>query len=139
MLRINSKDLYGLFLNLGFSKGKKSEDIKIPQEILKGKELTRATLRGIFDTDVCIFLDKRKLYKKPYSRITLQLASKDLINQLEAHLSKSFKMYINKINRDGYRNYIELYGHNQLEKFLKQVGFSNKRHLSKVQKYASVA
>ena len=32
---------------------------------------------------------------------------------------------------------IEIYGHTQLEMFLKQIGFSNKRHLNKIS--ASVA
>ena len=96
-----------------------------------------ATVRGIFDTDGCVFLDKRDPYKKPYPRITLQLSSQKLINQLENHLSRNFKLYVNRNNRDGYRNYIEIYGHGQLEMFLKQIGFSNKRHLSKIN--ASVA
>lgn len=139
MLRINSKALYELFLNLGFDKGKKSDNIKIPQKILYNKELMKATIRGIFDTDGCVFLDKRGSYNKPYPRITLQLASIDLINQLEDYLSKNFNLYVNKSNRDGYRNYVEIYGHKQLEKFLKQIGFSNQRHLRKVKKYASVA
>ena len=91
-----------------------------------------ATIRGIFDTDGCVFLDKRKAYKKPYPRVTLQSASIDLINQLEDYLSKDFNLYVNKSNRDGYRNYIEIYGHKQLERFLKQIGFSNKRHLNRL-------
>ncbi|MFH1387683.1 MAG: LAGLIDADG family homing endonuclease [Patescibacteria group bacterium] len=132
MLRIYCKKLYNLFLRFGFTKGRKSNSIKIPEQILKNEELMNATIRGIFDTDGCIFLDRRKVYKKPYPRITLQLSSIDLIEQLEEYLSKDFKLYVNKSNRDGYRNYIEIYGHEQLERFLKKIGFSNKRHLNKV-------
>ncbi len=132
MLRVNSKKLYKIFIKLGFHKGKKSRNIKIPKKILKNKELMNAVLRGIFDTDGCVFLDKRKAYKNPYPRITLQLSSQGLVNQLEAYLSQNFKLYVNKSNRDGYRNYIEIYGHAQLKTFLKQIGFSNKRHLDKI-------
>lgn len=132
MFRINSKELFRFFINLGFNTGKKSRNVIIPEKIIKNKNFMNSTVRGIFDTDGCIFLDKRKSYKKYYPRITLQLSSLNLINQLENHLSKDFKVYINKSNRDGYRNYIEIYGHKQLETFLKQIGFSNKRHLDKV-------
>src|SRR3989344_6032005 len=137
MLRVNSKKLYDFFIKFGFDSGKKSRNIKIPKDILKNKDFMNATVRGIFDTDDCIFLDKRANYKKPYPRITLQLSSQELINQLENYLSRNFKLYVNQSNRNGYRNYIEIYGHTQLEMFLKQIGFSNKRHLNKIN--ASVA
>ena len=132
MLKVNSKRLYSFFTNLGFKKGKKSSSVKIPSEILNNDEFMSATLRGIFDTDGCIFFDKRKAYKNPYPRITLQLASLVLIDQIEQQLSKNFTLYVNKSNRDGYRNYVEIYGLKQLERFLKKVGLSNKRHLDKV-------
>lgn len=123
---------------MGFKQGEKSHTIKIPKPILKNEEFLKSTIRGIFDTDGCFFLDKRSVYKKPYPRITLQLASIDLINQLEKYLSKRFTLYVYKCNRDGCKNYIEIYGHKQLEKFLKQIGFSNQRHLNKINN-ASVA
>jgi hypothetical protein len=138
MLKIYSKKLFNFFMKLGFNCGKKSNIIKIPEIILKDKELMNATIRGIFDTDGCIFFDKRKIYKKPYPRITLQIASISLINQLEEYLSKEFRLYVNKDNREGYRNYIEIYGFEQLEKFIKQIGFSNKRHLDRLSLHSSV-
>lgn len=132
MLRVYSKRLFNLFINLGFKPGKKSHSVEIPSLILENKQFMNFTIRGIFDTDGCIFFDRRKSYKKPYPRITLQTASIPLINQLEVYLSKTFKLYVSKSNRDGYRNYIEIYGHKQLERFLKQIGFSNKRHLDRI-------
>ena len=132
MLRIYSKKLFHLFLGLGFLPGKKSDKAKIPQPIMENWEYLKYTIRGIFDTDGCIFFDKREVYSKPYPRITLQMASIPLINQLEHCLSKKFKLYVNKNNRDSYRNYIEIYGHEQLETFLKEIGFSNERHLNKL-------
>ncbi|MFH1770785.1 MAG: LAGLIDADG family homing endonuclease [archaeon] len=128
MLRIYSKELFQFFTSLGFKPGVKSRKVIIPKQICKNKEFLNHTIRGIFDADGCVFLDKRKKYKNPYPRITLQSASIPLINQIEKHLSKDFKLYVNKRNRNGYRNYIEIYGHKQLEKFLKKIGFSNERH-----------
>ena len=132
LLRIYSKKLYKIFLDIGFLKGKKSRTVKIPQQIINDEKLMNATLRGIFDTDGSIFFDKRKKYKQPYPRITIQLASIKLIEQIENYLSKEFKLYVYKKNRNGYRNYLEIYGHEQLEKFLKKIGFSNERHLRRI-------
>lgn len=131
-LRFYSPELANFLLSLGFVPGVKTRTVQIPLIIEQDKQLLYATIRGIFDTDGCLFLDKRKRYKKPYPRITIQIASIPLIVQLEKHLSSEFSLYVDKSNRDGKRNTLEIYGHKQLERFLKQIGFSNKRHLSKL-------
>jgi intein/homing endonuclease len=120
-------------LKIGFNKGKKAHDVRIPQIIVSDSEFMKYTVRGIFDTDGCLFFDKRKGYKSYYPRITIQVTSEELIDQLKEYLSKSFSLYINKTNRDCCRNTLEIYGHEQLERFLKDIGFSNKRHLDKIQ------
>ena len=132
MMRINSKELYTIFLNLGFSPGKKSRTIFIPDYIFYGsKKHLNSTLRGIFDTDGCIFFDKRQKYLKPYPRITYQTSSEKLFDQLEQYLSSYFSLYINK-NKTKLRFTLEIYGHEQLRKFFKIIGFSNIRHKSKI-------
>lgn len=131
-LRFYSSELANFLMSLGFLPGIKTRTVKIPFIIELDKQLLYATMRGIFDTDGCLFLDKRKQYKRSYPRITIQIASIPLIEQLEKHLSSEFSLYVDKSNRDGKRNTLEIYGHRQLERFLKQIGFSNKRHLSKV-------
>src|SRR3989344_5052564 len=128
MLKVRSKILVKIFLSWGFKPGIKSRIVSIPDSILKNKKLLNPCLRGIFDTDGCVFYDRRTVYSRPYPRITLQSASITLIEQIEAHLSENFKVYTYKKARDGYRNYVEIYGHKQLEMFLKQIGFSNNRH-----------
>ena len=132
MLRVYSKDFFSFFLQLGFKPGKKSRTVTIPSLILENEQYLGATIRGIFDTDGCLFFDKRKIYKKPYPRIVLQMASIPLIEQLEKYLSIDFSLFVDKSNRDGKRNSLEIYGYPQLERFLKQIGFSNQRHKSKV-------
>ncbi len=75
VLKVYSKKLYEFLLEIGFRQGKKAHNIMIPQIILENEDFMKATIRGIFDTDGCFFLDKRKAYNKPYPRITLQVAS----------------------------------------------------------------
>lgn len=131
-LRFYSKELSHFLLSLGFLPGVKTRTVKIPSLIEEDKKLLYSTIRGIFDTDGCLFFDKRSSYKNPYPRIVIQVASIPLISQLEKHLSSEFSLYVDKSNRDGKRNTLEIYGHQQLQRFLKLIGFSNKRHLSKI-------
>ncbi|MDP3728381.1 MAG: LAGLIDADG family homing endonuclease [bacterium] len=138
-LRVNfqSKILfYMLKERFQFPQGKKVYFVKIPKEIISGKkEFIYATIRGIFDTDGCVYFDKRSIYKKPYPRITLQIANEGLFLQLKALLSKYFEIYTSK--RTNRKFYIEVYGHEQLKKWMLMIGFSNPRHLKKIN--ASVA
>ena len=117
----------------GFVPGKKTYTISIPKRIMDSNdEFIRSTIRGIFDTDGGIFLDKRKKYKTLYPRITLDTKSLELYNQLVEYLSKDFKLY-NKFNKSRNIYKIEIYGIIQLKKWMSKIGFSNERHLKKVE------
>lgn len=138
-LRFHSKKLFKLITErFEFPKGVKSYTVKIPEEIIKSeKKLIFATVRGIFDTDGCVFLDKRKAYKKPYPRITLQTVSKPLYLQLKEILSKEFSLYTYE-NKKRNSHYVEVYGHLQIAKWMKLIGFSNERHLSKIRALGAI-
>ena len=116
--------------------GKKTYTIKIPDEIINSSsEFVNSTIRGIFDTDGCVFLDKRNKYKSIYPRISLQIVSKPLYIQLKDYLSKQFKLYTReKTTRNVFT--IEIYGRKQLSKWMSLIGFSNSRHLNKIAQVA---
>jgi len=132
-VRFFSKKLFCFIKQeFGFSPGVKTYTVSIPKRILlAGDEYIRATIRGIFDTDGSVFFDKRKGYKTPYPRISLNTASNALYIQLRDYLSKDFKIYSGKYkNREIY--FIEVYGFDSLKKWMSQIGFSNNRHLNKL-------
>lgn len=136
-VRFYSKELF-YFLKecFGFIPGKKTHTVRIPREIVNSSsDLIYATIKGIFDTDGGVFIDKRKTYNKPYPRIVFQTVSNPLYNQLVYYLSKEFKIY-SRYNPNRKIYVIEIYGHNQIKKWMSLIGFSNKRHLDKI---ASVA
>ncbi|MBW3015624.1 LAGLIDADG family homing endonuclease [Candidatus Woesearchaeota archaeon] len=142
VLSYYSKKLVFFLLNIvKFPVGKKSDTIAMPQIILDAdKKFIFATIRGIFDTDGCIFFDKRKVYRKPYPRITLQTNSKPLYIQLKNILSEYFSLYTQESKHKATgkdKFYIEVYGHKQLKRWMSLIGFSNIRHLNKIN--ASVA
>ncbi len=132
-VRFHSKPLFHFLINkFDFPVGKKSFTIKIPDVILASdKKFIFATIRGIFDTDGCVYLDERPTYKGCYPRITLQTVSKNLYLQLKEILSKEFSLYTHEnVKRCSYC--IEVYGLAQLEKWMQLIGFSNERNLAKV-------
>jgi hypothetical protein len=127
-----SKRLFEFLIKrLKFNPGKKVYTVKIPDEILNSnKKYITATLRGIFDTDSCIFFDKRASYKKPYIRINLTSASHELIRQVYNLLNK-FELNPRMSNNYN-KKVIQINGYINFKRFLKEIGFSNKRHLDKV-------
>ena len=134
-LTVYSKEFYILLTKrFNFKPGKKVYTVTIPKEITdsKNQQLINSCIRGIYDTDGSVFYDKRKIYKKPYIRIHLCSVSFGLINQVYDILKK------NKLNPRISRSYnkhvIQINGVENCKKFIKKIGFSNKRHLDKIQK-----
>lgn len=131
-LRFHSKSLLKLLTErFKFPLGLKSHSVRIPEELMSAEDnFVFATIRGIFDTDGCVFFDKRKHYRRHYPRITFQTVSKQLYLQLKSFLGRYFRLHARKKSRREVYS-IEIYGHSQLKKYLRLIGFSNRRHLSK--------
>jgi len=128
-LRINNKKLVEDLKNIGMPSGReKCTESKIPKIFLKEWSLTKKCIRGVFDTDGCIFYDKRRIYRTPYVRICLHMKNRKLLKQIQKILAtKSIEA---RINTDGYN--LSINGRTQVNKFLKNIGFSNKRHIERV-------
>ena len=135
VLNFYSKPLFSMLTKrFGFLAANKTFTVKIPEEIIASNEkFIFATIRGIFDTDGNVFIDKRKIYTKQYGRITIKTASGPLYYQLEEFLQKHFSLYSAvKMQKNVPICEITIYGNKQIEKWMRLVGFSNERHLSKI-------
>lgn len=85
---VGNKEVINYFLNLGIPLGKKSAKIKIPAVIRQDPILLKACIRGIFNTDGCIYRryskkcpSQRKKYRN-YGVIQFKMKSRDLLNQI---------------------------------------------------------
>ena len=122
----NSKCLFKMLTErFKFNAGKKSKSVLIPEEILVArKELLFATLRGIYDAEGYVYLDTRKMYKKPYPRIELRMNNPKILKQIYRALSNA-----------GVRSYMRdeitlvIQGVNNVKSFVDIIGFSNKKHI----------
>ena len=140
-LKFYSKGLVRMLQNrFGFTYNK-THTVEIPLEILNSEERYIFPLvRGVFDTDGCVYFDRRKSYKTAYPRIALSMTSQKLIRQIANILAPHFAIFHTSRKRQGKNKateyIIEIYGHLQLEKWMKMIGFSNAKHLDKIRKAA---
>ncbi|MEI6732136.1 MAG: LAGLIDADG family homing endonuclease [archaeon] len=113
--------------------GVKCYTIEIPQEIMDSpNQMLKFTLRGMFNTDGGVGIDKRKAYKRPYIRVNYTSASPKLIEQIRSFLNESQIFHsVHDINNFRAKQ-IQINGSQNVKLFLKQIGFSNPRHLNKV-------
>lgn len=112
---------------LGFPIGKKI-NLRINKRIKNlGFKKLRYTIRGIFDTDGCFYLDKTPV-GRPYPCISIHMHSPILINQIgEILLKQGFKVLYSKKGLE-----IKLKGRKQLNKWMGEIGSSNLKHLDKI-------
>ncbi|MFH1664208.1 MAG: LAGLIDADG family homing endonuclease [archaeon] len=126
----HSKRLVELLIKrFGFPTGVKFDKILIPEEILhSSNEHIAAVLRGLFDTDGCVFFDKRKIYRNPYMRFNLTMYNPQILDQVVQALAK-IGIHASRANS---KRSIQITNSQNIEGFLRSVGFSNTRHISKV-------
>ena len=124
-LTITSKELVSFMESKRFKSGDKIRNqLQIPHWIKKNKRYTCACLRGLYDTDGCVYkIPKQNVYQIQFTNFNRKLL-KDLRESLiylgiqPSKMTKWGKVYITKKS--------------ELRKFLKLVGFRNSRHFKKI-------
>ena len=113
----------------------KSLSVEIPRLIIeKGWDYSRWTIRGIMNTDGTLFFSK-KTYKQPiYPTLEIRTHSIRLASQITKILGRNgFRARLRGNEKRGY--HVALYGKKMLEKWIEEIGFSNKRHSDKLLKH----
>ena len=129
-----SKDLVYTLIEYGLKSGNKVKDnIRIPGWIFEKRSYTKACLRGIIDTDGCVY---PKTTKHPYPSIWIKSA----VPNLRDDISKAFKLlnyHPSKWTKNGTPQCC-LGKSTEVKRFYKEVGFKNPKHLNRWRKYAPV-
>ena len=119
---------------LGLKTGPKTE-VAIPSKFMINSQLKNAVLRGIFDTDGCLYLEKKN--NKLYPRLQISTISINLANQLKEILEgENINAKVNKSHRTlkGNRkpSYVTVVrGPTMLEEFMKKIKPQNPKHIKK--------
>lgn len=130
------------FIELGFPIGKKTYSVEVPEIIYnnENKDIIRAFIRGFFAGDGCLNFDKKrgkaqKILKiiHTYPRIQIKCVSKILVEQMKNMLFKlNLDSFIgekkSKKDNECTSYMLEIDGEERLEKWLKEIGFSNPNH-----------
>lgn len=134
--RLQSKRAFQALTKLAILVGEgKAQKVEIPKQILeKGWSYVKWTIRGIMDTDGTVFFSK-KTYKLPiYPTLEIRTYSRKLACQLTESLCQNgFRARLRGNEKRGY--HVALYGPKMLEKWVKEIGFSNSRHINKLRRF----
>jgi len=126
--QIGSKGLIAFKQSIGLPLGYK-DNIEIPKIILNSnKEIMSAFIRGLFDTDGGIYLEKK--YGKLYPRIQLVNKSHILMQQVEKMLKEFFEFNLSSRIEDKYIRLI-IRGNDNFLKWMKIIGTNNPKNVKK--------
>ena len=131
------KEVFSFLLSLGFSFGPKASTVFIPDIILNDKTLSFSCLRGIFNTDGCIYSRYSKKYNKHpkiysnYAVIQFKSNSKLLMNQVSFVLKRE-GIIPNRIIKDKNAYVLRITNQKEIGKFLPLVNINHDYHKERI-------
>jgi len=131
---IYSLNAFEFFHNLGMPVGKK-QDLRIPEEILADKQLTKACICGIFNTDGSIYRRYSKKYAKHariYTHLVVQfkMNALTLIEQIKMFLSEN-GIITNRIIRDRDAFVLRITDQSAINSFMSLIRTQHKYHMER--------
>lgn len=128
-----------LFLkDKGIPSGQKARTIVLPNYVKQNTRLACNFLKGLADTDFSVAFKKAGRKKHSYPRITANMASKQLIEDVASILKKLGITYtiikrLKKLRDKEFAQWeIDINGKENLKKWIEHIGFSNPKHLTKI-------
>lgn len=130
---VSSKAVSHFFVSQGIPQGNKiTLGVRIPKWILKKALYRKAFIRGLFDTDGCVYIDTHRYRQKVYENLGMAFANqslpllsffKETLEFFGLHPTQKTKFRVFLRRREEIRRYFDL------------VGSSNEKHLKKVRQY----
>ena len=133
-LRYRSKLLFNfLKYSLKLPTGRKT-NLTIPKYITNNKIYFIKFLRGLFDTDGCLIIQKYNKYK--YLRIKITSKFRNFLEEIQLNLRLlEIDSYINKKETDGHIGYDVVITGKDVDKFILLIGSKNSRNINKIKKW----
>jgi hypothetical protein len=125
-LLVHSKGITDFISENNFPIGIKKDKLKIPKWIANNNKFVKRYLRGLIDTDGCLFYPKKGTYKvNKYPVIEIKIHDKTFIKNIGTLINNlGFKVV-----RQKYK--IQLNGIQNLNKWLDVIGFKNIKHITR--------
>lgn len=128
VISFSSVDLISYLLRLGLKRGNKVKlQIDIPKWIKRDLELSKACIRGLVDTDGCIFTESHKINGKLYNYKRLNFSNRSL------NLLKSVFIVFKKLglNPKMKRYCVQIEDQQGIKKYFEIIGTHNPKHLKR--------
>lgn len=126
-IAVSRKKLVSFCQSIGLKLGNKvKQEVDIPNWIKQNHEFRKTCIRGLIDTDGCIFHERHKIKNKIYSykRINFTSASLKLINSVYEILKDfGFNPKIRRQNRC-----VQIEDREKINTYFKTIGTSNPKH-----------
>ncbi|HRH55978.1 MAG TPA: LAGLIDADG family homing endonuclease [Candidatus Paceibacterota bacterium] len=130
---VSSKEFGSFMASMGMSPGSKIVNgIKIPQWIFTKRDYARALVRGLIDTDGCVYQDCHRVKGREYRStcIAFTSASPELTSFVyEALRAEGYHPTV-------WGRHIRLRRRADVALYAKNIGFSNPKHLHKIRVYS---
>jgi hypothetical protein len=130
---ISSKEVCRFLQEHGIPEGNKIENgITIPKWISENNRYSYALIRGLFDTDGCVFLDKHLVKGKLYANMGIAFANKEPA-LLKFFCNNLYAIGLAPTQTTPFRVFLRR--QRDIDMYFKIVGTSNVKHQSRYQKY----
>lgn len=131
---VHRKQFVDFCLSMGLVLGNKvKQEVNIPGWILSNKKYLPACLKGLFDTDGCVFVHEYLASGKRYFylKIAFTNASKPLVFSVHQSLVQlGISSRVSKNLKD-----VRIEDQAQVSKYISMIGSSNHKHLEKIKKW----
>jgi hypothetical protein len=126
---LSSKNACDFLRTAGMSTSNKTRDqLTPPQWVLRRATFRNAFLRGLIDTDGCVYLDRHSIKGKEYSSLCIAFtnASIPLLDFVENTMQE------NELSPTRWGRHVRLRRRNDVLRYSREIGFSNPKHARKI-------
>jgi len=126
----SSKNVVNYLQSIGLGLGNKTKrQASVPSWILRNRSYSNACMRGLIDTDGCVYLDRHHINERDYASLCIAFtnASKPLLDFVFGTW-ESLGLHPTRHGRN-----IRLRRRKEVLRYTKIVGFSNPKHMLKTQ------
>jgi len=127
-IQISSRELVDYLLGLGLNQGKGQKPRDIPQWIFENLKYQKACLRGIFDTEGCVYTHTYRVNRRVYSykKLCFRNRSQQLLESIAKILvNLNFKPKITNGQS------VSLYDSNETKRYFREIGTHNSKNLGR--------
>lgn len=129
---ISRTNLVDFLTKNGLPSGNKIKcQVDIPKWIIKNKKFSAACVRGLMDTDGCVYIDKHNYKNKIYGNICLDFTSGS--KKLLSSVYKIFQKF--KLEPKIYEKSVKIRKNKNVIEYFKIIGSHNEKHINKFKKF----